>query len=306
MIRPVISTAAVAALVCLAQPAASKQLGSVQFETSCKPAAQKLFNQGMIYQHSFWYRASQRTFEDVLKADPKCAMAYWGIALSLLYNPHAPPPPENLPLGLDAVQKGKALNAQTERERDYIEAISAMYVDHDKVDHRTRVQRVSQGHGASRAAISEGRRGADRLRDHAQRRGFSGRQDLRQPAQGCGAARADLQEQAAASRRRALPDPSLRLSGDRRERPCRGQALRHDRGGRPARPAHAVAHLHARRLLEGIDQVERRVGARRQARRRDARPGARHGLHGLCPPATRAGQEGARRDRRDEQGRVQA
>ena len=56
----------------------------MQFETSCKPAAQKLFNQGMLYQHSFWYRASQRTFEDVLKADPKCAMAYWGIALSLL------------------------------------------------------------------------------------------------------------------------------------------------------------------------------------------------------------------------------
>ena len=37
-----------------------------------------------------------------------------------------------------------------------------------------------------------------------------------------------------------------------------------------------------------------------------ARPGARHGLHGLCPPAARAGQEGARRYRRDEQGRVQA
>ena len=141
MIRPVISTAAAAALVCLAQPAASKQLGSIQFETSCTPAAQKLFNQGMIYQHSFWYRASQRTFEDVLKADPKCAMAYWGIAISLLYNPHAPPPPENLPLGLDAVQKGKALNVQTERERDYIEAIGAMYVDYDKVDHRTRVQK---------------------------------------------------------------------------------------------------------------------------------------------------------------------
>jgi len=138
-------TAATAALACLVQPALAakndKQLGSVQFETSCTPAAQKLFNQGMLYQHSFWYRASQRTFEDVLKADPNCAMAYWGIALSLLYNPHAPPPPANLPLGLDAVQKGKALNAKTERERDYIDAIAAMYVDHDKVDHRTRVQR---------------------------------------------------------------------------------------------------------------------------------------------------------------------
>jgi hypothetical protein len=138
-------TAATAALAYLAQPALAakndKQLGSVQFETSCTPAAQKLFNQGMLYQHSFWYRASQRTFEEVLKADPNCAMAYWGIALSLLYNPHAPPPPSNLPLGLDAVQKGKALGAKTERERDYIDAIAAMYVDHDKVDHRTRVQR---------------------------------------------------------------------------------------------------------------------------------------------------------------------
>ena len=140
--RLIVATAA--ATVCVSQPAVSapqsKQLGSVNFETSCTPAAQKLFNQGMLYQHSFWYRASQRTFEDVLKEDPNCAMAYWGIALSLLYNPHAPPPAANLPLGLDAVKKGQALNAKTERERDYINAIAAMYTDYDKVDHRTRVQ----------------------------------------------------------------------------------------------------------------------------------------------------------------------
>src|SRR5262245_22398591 len=114
--RLIVATAAAA--VCASHPAASapssKQLGSVTFETSCTPAAQKLFNQGMLYQHSFWYRASQRAFEEVLQADPNCAMAYWGIALSLLYNPHAPVPAGNLPLGLDAVQKGKALNAKTE------------------------------------------------------------------------------------------------------------------------------------------------------------------------------------------------
>src|SRR5687767_9063341 len=101
---------AAAAVVCVSQPAVSapkaKQLGSVNFETSCTPAAQKLFNQALLYQHSFWYRASQRTFEEALKADPSCAMAHWGIAVSLLYNPHAPPPAGNLPLGLDAVKKG--------------------------------------------------------------------------------------------------------------------------------------------------------------------------------------------------------
>ena len=70
----------------------------------------------------------------------ECAIAYWGIALSYLYNPHAPPPPENLALGLEAAKKGQALGAKTQRERDYIDAIAAMYTDYEKVDHRTRVQ----------------------------------------------------------------------------------------------------------------------------------------------------------------------
>src|ERR1041384_1935405 len=137
-----LATTAVAALFAGPALAANPnhQLGKVHFQTSCTPAAQKLFDQGMLYQHSFWYRSSKQAFEEALKADPNCAIAYWGIALSLLYNPHAPPPPANLPAGLEAIQKAKALNAKTERERDYIDALAAMYTDYDKVDHRTRVQ----------------------------------------------------------------------------------------------------------------------------------------------------------------------
>ena len=79
----------------IAQPALGQsndeKLGTVHFETSCTLDAQKLFDRGMLYQHSFWYRASQRVFEDVLKADPECGIAYWGIALSLLWNPHVAP-----------------------------------------------------------------------------------------------------------------------------------------------------------------------------------------------------------------------
>jgi hypothetical protein len=124
----------------LAQDNSDKQLGSVHFETSCNETAQRRFDRAMRYQHSFWYRQSQEIFEEALKADPKCAIAYWGIALSLLYNPHAPPPAENLPLGLAALQKGKALGAATERERDYIDALLVFYTEHDKIDHRTRLQ----------------------------------------------------------------------------------------------------------------------------------------------------------------------
>src|SRR5258708_40301485 len=93
----------------------------------------------MRYQHSFWYRESKELFEEVLKADADCGIAYWGIALSLLNNPHAPSPVGNLPLGLAAIEKGKAIGAKTQRERDFINALAAFYTDFDKVDHRTRV-----------------------------------------------------------------------------------------------------------------------------------------------------------------------
>jgi len=88
-----------------------EKLGTVNFETSCKPEAQKLFNQGMLYQHSFWYRASQTVFEDALKADPQCGIAYWGIALSMLWNPHVPTPAKNLTDGAAAMAASIAPSA---------------------------------------------------------------------------------------------------------------------------------------------------------------------------------------------------
>ncbi len=115
-------------------------LGKVHFSTSCMPAAQALFDRAMLYQHSFWYSAARRSFEEVLQADPECTIAYWGLAQSALANPFNPTPPKNLADGSLALQKAKALPAKTQRENDFIAAISAFYADHDKVDQRTRAQ----------------------------------------------------------------------------------------------------------------------------------------------------------------------
>ncbi|HYC63184.1 MAG TPA: hypothetical protein VEC14_00520 [Reyranellaceae bacterium] len=122
-----------------AQPAA-EALGKVTFETSCSPEAQAAFNRGMLFQHSFWYRASQRSFENALKADPQCGIAYWGIALSLLWNPHLPPPPRNLAAGASALDKAANAVPKTERERDYLAALGEMYKDFENVPHGQRVQ----------------------------------------------------------------------------------------------------------------------------------------------------------------------
>jgi hypothetical protein len=116
------------------------ELGKMHFPTSCKPEAQALFDKAMLFQHSFWYSASGRAFEEVLKADPGCAIAYWGYAQSLLANPFNPTPPKNLALGLETVKRGQALGAKTRRENDFLASIGAYYADYDKLDQRKRAQ----------------------------------------------------------------------------------------------------------------------------------------------------------------------
>jgi tetratricopeptide (TPR) repeat protein len=122
------------------QEETDQRFGTVHFQTSCNETAQRRFDRGMRYQHSFWYRESRGIFEDVIKADPECGIAYWGIAMSYLDNPHNPPPAANLPLGLAALQKAKAVGAKTQRERDFIDALLVFYTDYDKTPHGARVQ----------------------------------------------------------------------------------------------------------------------------------------------------------------------
>lgn len=119
--------------------AAMGRLGTVHFATSCAPSVEKTLDRGVALLHSFWFSASIETFNEVLKSDPSCAMANWGIAMSWWGNPfggfRAPPA---LAAGTAAVDKAKAANAKTERERAYIAAVESLYHDAATVDQRTR------------------------------------------------------------------------------------------------------------------------------------------------------------------------
>jgi hypothetical protein len=126
-----------AAGLLLSQPVCAQEidqkLGKVHFETSCSPDAATAFDRGMLYQHSFWYRASQREFNKALAADPGCGIAYWGIAPNLLWNPHLASPVKNLTDGAAMIAKGKEVDARTGRERDYINPLPVLYVDFDRL-----------------------------------------------------------------------------------------------------------------------------------------------------------------------------
>ena len=123
-----------------AEDAATQQLGDVHFATSCNDVAQRRFDRAMRYQHSFWYQQSKEIYEEALQSDPNCAIAYWGIALSLWNNPHGQPPRPNLAPALAAIRKAQAIGAKTERERDFISALALLYTDYDTVEYRVRLQ----------------------------------------------------------------------------------------------------------------------------------------------------------------------
>jgi tetratricopeptide (TPR) repeat protein len=117
---------------------ASEKLGRVNFVVSCSPAAQKKFNRATALLHSFWYEEAEKAFAAIAKSEPKCAMAQWGVAMSLYHPVWAPATSSELQKGWVAVEKAKSAAAKTARERDYIAAIETFYRDWDKLDHRTR------------------------------------------------------------------------------------------------------------------------------------------------------------------------
>ena len=105
-------------------------LGSVSFATSCSASVQPQFDRAVALMHSFQFGAAILGFESVLAADPTCAIADWGIALSSWGNPFAGTRSSaQLEQGLNAVDRGKAIGAGTDRERGYLDAVSRLYVD---------------------------------------------------------------------------------------------------------------------------------------------------------------------------------
>ena len=278
----------------VAQSDTDQQLGNVHFATSCNEVAQRRFDRAMRYQHSFWYRQSKEVFEEALKADPDCAIAYWGVALSLLNNPHGPIPTPNLPLGLAAIQKAKALGAKTQRERDYIDALAIMYVDYDKIGHVPRIEAFLKAMEALAQRYPDD--------DEAQ---IAYAITLNTSASPADKTYAQQMKGAA-----ILEPISKRLP----QHPGVTHYLIHlydypataakglDAANRYAKVApaaphaqHMPSHIYTRvGYWKEFDRLQHRFGAGRESRQGTGRSTAWHGLSGLCLPSARAGQESAR------------
>jgi tetratricopeptide (TPR) repeat protein len=123
---------------------APEQLGKVSFANSCAPAVQSGLMRGVALLHSFWFREGEKAFREVLERDTGCAIATWGIATSVIGNPYAAgPTPERAQHAREAIARGYAIGARTERERLFIEAVAQYYDRFEERSHRQRVKALA-------------------------------------------------------------------------------------------------------------------------------------------------------------------
>jgi tetratricopeptide (TPR) repeat protein len=138
------------AILLLAAPAAAQthdhehpapeKLGRVHFETSCAPEVSAAFDRAVALLHSFSFSTAKQAFEGVIAADPSCAMAHWGVAMTHWSNPFSlQRSAATLAGGHAAAGRAMATGTPTARERAYIAAVAELYKDYETVDQRTRV-----------------------------------------------------------------------------------------------------------------------------------------------------------------------
>ena len=106
--------------------------------TTESEAARRYFNQGLGFYQGFNHGAAIRAFQEAAKADPKCAMAYWGIALA--NGPHInyplvpPPAAEAAWKALQLAQQNAGTAAPVEKA--LIDALSKRYANPQPPDRK--------------------------------------------------------------------------------------------------------------------------------------------------------------------------
>jgi tetratricopeptide (TPR) repeat protein len=134
--------------------AAPERLGHVKFETSCAANVEERFDRAVALLHSFAYAPAEHAFLEVAQADPQCAMAYWGVAMSRYHPLWSAPNDEDLREGLRAVEAARELTT-TPREQMFIDAAAAFYQDAERRPHIERARAYEQAMTAVAAQYPE-------------------------------------------------------------------------------------------------------------------------------------------------------
>ena len=98
-------------------------------ETSCSPSVSADFDQPLALLHNFWYARALEAFNKVSQADPQCAMAYWGAAMTYNHPFWDAPTQADEAAAWALVQKGMQATKKSPREKMCLDAVAALYKD---------------------------------------------------------------------------------------------------------------------------------------------------------------------------------
>ena len=104
-------------------------LGHVHMDTSCSQSVSADFDRALAMLHNFWFARALEAFKKVIQADPQCAMAYWGAAMTYNHPFWDAPTQEDESAAWALVQKGRQTTKKTPREEMYLNAVAALYKD---------------------------------------------------------------------------------------------------------------------------------------------------------------------------------
>jgi tetratricopeptide (TPR) repeat protein len=116
-------------------------LGSVSFQTSCKPQVQQEFNRAVALLHSFWLDAAERSFQAVARRDPDCAMAQWGVAMTNFNQVNGGPTPTGVVAAIHVLAKADVAREKDAREAAYIHALHSFFDGYVEKDFQTYAER---------------------------------------------------------------------------------------------------------------------------------------------------------------------
>ena len=134
----------------------AEHLGTVSFPVSCSAAARQEFNHAVALLHHMTYPQARQAFQQVAATDPQCAMAQWGIAMTL-FQPLWPTRPDSAQRarGWNAVTQAWSLVPPTKRESLFIAGTEAFFRDPASTDYWQRIGRWKEASGEVHAAFPD-------------------------------------------------------------------------------------------------------------------------------------------------------
>ena len=164
-------------------PGGFDDLGAVDFQVNCSSAVEDDFNRAVALLHHMMYQQARGEFQAIASRDPGCAMAHWGISMSL-FQPLWPGRPDldTRVQGWEAVERARELGPEGERERLLVDAAAAFWEDPESDEWWPRIERWAGAmEGAHRqrpddlevgalhglAVLSAGQVADDQLAEHA-------------------------------------------------------------------------------------------------------------------------------------------